>query len=137
MTLEEIQQVSQQGNLPNVMAWFIVFVLSIYAAYCFVMEAKYGATIGKMAMKIRITTDGGKKPLAAQVLLRNLVKIVELSWPPVGLPFLLLLPLLNRNRQRLGDMFARTTVVNTATLPVEPPPADSQNIDENQDTTVQ
>ena len=125
LTIEDIQHMAYQQGLPNFMAYFVVTALALYAAYCFVMELRYGATLGKMAMRIKVIGDDGERPAPAQLLLRNLVKIVELAWPPVGLPILLLLPLLNRNRQRLGDMFARTTVVDSKPLPLPPPPQHS------------
>lgn len=92
-----------------------------------------GQTLGKKLMKIKVVShDGG--PLTAHALvLRNLMKEAEVFLPATLLLTLdagnplesfasllwiimaLLIPLLNRHRQRLGDMMAGTHVIH---LPV-------------------
>jgi uncharacterized RDD family membrane protein YckC len=53
------------------------------------------------------------------------MKVVEMMW--LMLPVLILFPLLSRNRQRIGDMMARTAVVDTRPRPVPPtPPSQDQ-----------
>ena len=81
-----------------------------YAAYCLVWELWRGNTPGKMAMHCGVCAPGGRPCTRRQLLVRNLFRIIELEpfllvWP------LLLLLVLTRNRQRLGDMWAHTLVI--------------------------
>ena len=94
---------------------------ALWIVYGVITEAKYGATLGKMILKLRVINGQGETPTLRQAALRNMVKLVELSWPPM-IPVLLLLPVITRNRQRLGDMMARTAVVEKAAVPAPAPP---------------
>jgi uncharacterized RDD family membrane protein YckC len=80
----------------------------VVLAYYFVMEAATGKTFGKMLMGLRVQAlDGAYSPMKA--FIRNLLRIID------GLPFLYLLGLLlvvvSKRKQRLGDMAAGTIVV--------------------------
>ena len=126
MSLEEMQQMAEKGMITANHAYAFVTWLLLYAAYGIAMERLFGATLGKMLFKLRVVGDGGVRPGARGILLRNLVRIVELTWP-LALPLLLLMPLFTRSRQRLGDMMARTTVIDTSFVPPPPEePADEQ-----------
>jgi len=94
---------------------------ALWIAYGVLTEAKFGATLGKMILKLRVINGQGTTPTLRQAALRNMIKLVELSWPPL-VPILLLLPVITRNRQRLGDMMARTAVVEKGAIPAPPPP---------------
>lgn len=100
------------ANRPDAMFYFYLTFLCLYTAYSIIMEWRFGATLGKMALKIRIVANGADKADFRAVLMRNLARIIPLS--SFHLVFLLILfPLINSNRQRLGDMLARTTVITT------------------------
>lgn len=118
-----MQTLIQEQYLSSEALYFWVCLLSLYVAYCIVMEYYFGATVGKMIFRLRVVGDEARKLTLREAALRNLVKIVELTWP-IGLPLLLVLPILNRNRQRLGDMLARTAVVSADTLAKLPPVQD-------------
>jgi uncharacterized RDD family membrane protein YckC len=80
----------------------------VVLAYYFVMEAATGKTLGKMIMGLRVQAlDGAYTPMKA--FLRNLLRVID------GLPFLyllgLLLVVLSKRKQRLGDMAAGTIIV--------------------------
>jgi uncharacterized RDD family membrane protein YckC len=66
--------------------------------------------------------EDGSRPGLREAALRNATKIVELSMLLSTMAWLMmifvLLPLLTRNRQRLGDMIARTTVVEASSVEV-------------------
>lgn len=101
-------------------AYASIASMVLYVGYCIVMELKLGATVGKRLMHLATVNEEGRKPGLREAVLRNLVKVIELSWP-IGLPLLLIVPLLTRARQRLGDMLARTAVIDADYLAPPPP----------------
>lgn len=132
MGFSELFELARKGQTPDNLVYVTTISLGLHVVYCTLMEYRFGATLGKMLLKLRVVGDGGAKPLLLQLAMRNLLKIIELCWPP-NLPLLLLVPLLNRNRQRLGDVFARTAVVNAARIsPPAQPPTDSTGDDADQ-----
>jgi uncharacterized RDD family membrane protein YckC len=100
---EETTSVSLNLDGGPAIIYFIVVL-----AYYFVMEAATGKTFGKMVMGLRVQAlDGAYTPMKA--FLRNLLRVID------GLPFLYLLGLLvvvvSKRKQRLGDMAAGTIIV--------------------------
>jgi len=84
--------------------------LLISLGYYIVMERTKGATLGKMAMKLKVVKEGGG-PLDWQAaVVRNVVRLID------GL-FLYLVGAIavwaSKKRQRLGDMAASTIVVSS------------------------
>ena len=76
-------------------------------AYVWLLEASFGATLGKAMVEIRVTRPDGRNAFAASAI-RNLLRLVD------GLGFYLvggLVASCSRFRQRLGDICAGTTVV--------------------------
>ena len=82
------------------------------------MEYRFGFTPGKRLLKMRVIGTEGRTATLRGCILRNLLKPIELLVPPT-LPLLLVMPLLNRYRQRLGDIVANTTVVFARSLEAE------------------
>ena len=95
----------------------MMICMSLLLVYSTLAEWKTGATLGKRLMGLCVVGDEGKPLTARAVALRNTMKLLELFW--VMLPLALIFPVLTRYRQRLGDVFARTAVIdrNTATAP--------------------
>jgi uncharacterized RDD family membrane protein YckC len=99
-------------NVPGAPARLLVGWLVarlIYAAYCGGFEWYWGTSPGKWMLGCRVFSETGQAPAPIQIAIRNAVRIVELEpllqiWP------LLLIAVLTRNRQRLGDLLARTLV---------------------------
>lgn len=94
-----------------------VFVISL--GYGVFMEWRHrGQTIGKRVLRLRVVDAEGLKLRFSQVLLRNLLRFVDM------IPFLYLVGgavmAFNRYSQRLGDLAAGTVVVRIPT--VEPAP---------------
>ncbi len=94
-----------------------------FPVYCIALEKLYGATLGKLALRLRVVGQGGRKASLRELALRNISKILELA----VFPFLLL-PVFTRYRQRLGDKVAWTTVIDlerslAAAPPEGPSPA--------------
>jgi uncharacterized RDD family membrane protein YckC len=84
-----------------------LLVVGIFFLHTVVTEALTGRTLGKYFMNLRVTQLNGQRATVAQVLIRNLLKIVELiAWPLMAAP--LMRPIA---RQRLGDLVAKTIVV--------------------------
>lgn len=79
-----------------------------YTAYCVVLELTAGRTVGKMVVRTYICSDRGRRPAVWQTLVRNAFRPLELV-PQLWI-FALLIAV-SRNRQRLGDIFARTVVI--------------------------
>jgi uncharacterized RDD family membrane protein YckC len=121
--LPDVQEAMRQQTPPVAHAVALVVWLSIYGIYSILMEWRLGATLGKMLMKLKVVGDEGRPPGLREAALRNMTKIIVLmTWP---MTVLLMLPLFNRYRQRLGDIVARTTVIDAhpaATRPRPPQP---------------
>ncbi len=87
--------------------WFAVAL-----AYYIVMEARFGWTLGKKVLGLRVVKAEGDAPLDWQAsIVRNVLRIVD------GLFFYLIGAIVvwvSKGRQRLGDMVAHTAVVRTA-----------------------
>ena len=103
---------STAGTLsqPNVLKWWILSGSS-YLLYAVSMELVSRRTIGKIVMRLHLLNEAGERPSAAQIVARNAFRVLELTPPLWALNFL---AVLTRNRQRLGDIFARTVVVRRA-----------------------
>ena len=83
--------------------------MGCFFAHTFVTELFTARTVGKALMGLRVSTMSGQRPMLWQVFIRNIMKPFELfSWP------LLVMPLISPNRQRLGDLVARTVIVAKA-----------------------
>ena len=104
--------------IPDAVIYSDLLALGLYTLYSTLMEWRFGATLGKKLLKLRVVGHGGAKPAAHGVVLRNLVRALPLCWP-ILLPTLILFPLLNRYRQRLGDKLASTAVIDSRE-PFEP-----------------
>ncbi len=79
-----------------------------YAVYSLVMELLTRRTVGKTLVGTRVLSETASPPLLWQIVVRNALRCVELMPPFWVLGFVVVL---SRNRQRVGDIFARTIVV--------------------------
>ena len=113
-------------------------ILALFAILFFALRVPYytateilwnGQTLGKKIVKMRVISGNGRSLSAYQVTVRNLMKEMEVfvpgtyllaapafSWQGrllvfVWIMILLTVPLMNRRRQRLGDLIANTYVV--------------------------
>lgn len=104
---------------PPTLRWWSASCAA-YTAYALLLELLTRRTVGKLLTGTRVLTESGARPTVAAVITRNLFRFIEMMPPLWVLGFLVVL---SRNRQRLGDIFARTVVVR----PARPPkPADRQ-----------
>lgn len=89
----------------------LMWVLIGYITHVTLGELLLGRSLGKSILGLRVTQIDGTTPTPLAIILRNLFKIPELTFPP-----LLAFMLINSHRQRLGDVLARTLVLR----PLEP-----------------
>lgn len=126
--LEQVRQAfennSKEIQIPDNVFYWGMSSIGSYALYCMVMEMLLGATVGKLIFGLRVTGDDGNKADLRSIVLRNLMKIAELSSYPMLL-LLVMFPVFTKYRQRLGDMMARTTVVNKKPRATAPAPKTS------------
>lgn len=94
----------------NEFTWRWVLAVFLFAAYACVFEVWWQATPGKRILGCRVVTEHGERCRLLQVILRNVLRCVEL-FPFFELVSTLVLVLLTRNRQRLGDLISGTIVV--------------------------
>jgi uncharacterized RDD family membrane protein YckC len=88
-----------------------VLQIIIPFVYYIVMEAMQGATVGKIALGIRVVKLDGSPMSWGESIVRNLLRIVDHL--PYAIPYLLgaLLIWTSPTKQRLGDRVAHTVVV--------------------------
>ncbi len=92
-------------NSPGLSGTLIAIIT---LAYLIVMEATQGATLGKMALGLRVVKTDGSPISWSESLIRNLLRIVDgLFGYLVGAILIWNSPL----KQRLGDRVAHTVVV--------------------------
>lgn len=114
--------------------WLVVRL--VHTLYSIAFEATVGATPGKMAMGLSVRRLDGARAGIGPILTRNISRFVELE-PLLTLWPMMLLIVMTRNRQRVGDLLARTVVREhqyTIGLPDESPgdgtDADQTKVDE-------
>ncbi len=93
------------SNIPDLAAF--LFVFGIFTYYL-VMEAMWGATLGKMALKLRIVHIDNSPISWSEALIRTLLRLVD------GLFGYILGAIIINNsfrHQRLGDMAAKTVII--------------------------
>jgi uncharacterized RDD family membrane protein YckC len=118
-----------QGPVPVEVAYAWAGTVVAYLLYSIAMEMAFHATVGKLLFKLRVVGDEGAPPRPLEVLLRNLFKVVEVFY---FFP-LLLAVVITRYRQRLGDMAARTAVID-ARIVVRPAPPPGQGRGDREDS---
>jgi uncharacterized RDD family membrane protein YckC len=92
------------------MFWPWMTLVGLYSVYTAVVELVWSVTPGKRLMGCQVVSETLEKPAPAQVIIRNAARLLELE-PHLSIwPFLLVV-FMTRNRQRVGDLLARTIVV--------------------------
>jgi uncharacterized RDD family membrane protein YckC len=90
---------------------FFVLLVTIYLSmYFVVLEGRWGITLGKLVMQIRVVDLEGRPPSYLQAFLRMLLRLVDvplfIGFTPAGLVLLF-----SECKQRLGDRLAETYVL--------------------------
>jgi uncharacterized RDD family membrane protein YckC len=81
-----------------------------FGFYTAIFEIWLGATPGKRLLKCRVLTESSEPGGAGRMLVRNLCRVLEM-YPYMAFVWTVMLVLLTRNRQRLGDLLGGTIVV--------------------------
>ncbi len=103
--------------------WLIAATL--FSVYGSIFEAWMGATPGKRILGCRVVNENGQPCHAGAAVVRNFIRIFEM-FPLFDLMPALVLMIMTRNRQRLGDLIARTLVVWSIDQPAENRPEQPQ-----------
>ncbi len=90
--------------------WRWVGAVCGFIAYATVCEALWGATAGKRLARIRVVDERGARCGFSRIFARNALRSVEF-YPFLDLVPTLVLIVLTKNRQRLGDLIGGTLVV--------------------------
>lgn len=83
-----------------------LLLIAVFVWLTMMFELFTARTPGKMVMGLRVMTLDGEPPSLWAILGRNFLKLFDLIAPPM-----LLLMFISPHRQRLGDLVARTVVV--------------------------
>ncbi len=82
-------------------------VAPLYLLHTTAIEAAFGRSLGKIVIGLRVVSIDGSAPTLSSLLIRNLLRIID-----IGLMFLpLIVIFFSRLRQRTGDVAAGTLVV--------------------------
>jgi len=97
-------------------------VIGVFVGHTTLTELVIARTLGKVLLGLKTVSLNGSRPKAWQLLVRGLLKILDLI---PGAWLLLMLPVISPHRQRLGDLVARTVVVSPVAQPDEKSGEDS------------
>jgi uncharacterized RDD family membrane protein YckC len=98
-----------------------VFLAVTTFVYYFLLEGLFAFTIGKRFLKLRVVEMDGDPCTFGRSFKRNLFRFLD--WMPFLYVLGGILMLSSRERQRLGDRVAGTTVTRTQEKDINPPPA--------------
>ncbi|MBI2077490.1 MAG: RDD family protein, partial [Euryarchaeota archaeon] len=101
-------------------AVFPVFYFGAAWGYLVVCEMRFGATVGKMAFKLRTVMVDGRPLTPGAAMVRNVAKVIP---PLLLIDVLLYLVAFSRDDQRASDRLANTIVIDTTKTAWTPPPA--------------
>ena len=104
-----------QLTLSEAYLWVIVF------AYYFLQEGLFASTIGKTLLKLRVVEKTGDPCSFAGSFKRNILRFVD--WLPALYILAAVIISVSHERQRLGDIVAKTIVTIAPTKDINPPPA--------------
>jgi uncharacterized RDD family membrane protein YckC len=88
----------------------------IYFLYFIITEATLGATVGKLALGLRVVKVDGSPISWVDSLIRNILRIIDVL--PTAYLVAAILVWTTKSNQRLGDLAAHTLVVRKGQNPV-------------------
>lgn len=98
-------------------SWLAVgSLMGIYLLHTTIGELLTRASLGKRLMQLTVVDERGRPARRGQILIRNVFRVADL------MPILLLVMLVTRYRQRLGDLMAKTVVAMKAPRNEDQPP---------------
>ncbi len=97
---------------------FGVVFLMTYGIWCLAWELACGSTMGKRVFSCRVLSADGTVPSPRQIVVRNVIRVIMFAFGLQGLMVtFMMMVLLTRNRQRLGDLLGNTVVVEPGDAP--------------------
>lgn len=87
-----------------------ILFLAVFIGYHVILEAKWGRTIGKLLLGIKVVTTGGESISTYSAVVRNVTKVVG-AFSLVLILVGVILIADSRYDQRLGDRWGNTIVV--------------------------
>jgi len=100
------------GNVAEaIAAMFTVMIVTtvLWILYFTILEGTSGQSLGKRIMHIRVVREDGAPMDLATAFIRNLLRIID--YLPTLYIFGIIMILISNERQRLGDMAAKTVVI--------------------------
>lgn len=102
-------------NTPLTIVFFVSLFLIVWAYYPLFETMWNGATPGKRAQRLRVVKTDGQPATVGPVLVRNLLRLVDILPGAYGVGAITML--LTRRSQRLGDLAAGTMVIRERKAP--------------------
>jgi len=110
--------VNQASSPATTLAVYMGVLALLYYS---LMEGVFSATLGKFALRIRVTTLEGDPCSFSAAFVRNLMRFID--WLPMLYILGTVSVLMSAKRQRLGDRLAKTVVSPAPEKDINPPPA--------------
>lgn len=86
-----------------------IYYLIFAIPYHVIMEYKYGYTIGKKLLKLRVEQDNGSPCTLESAIIRNILRAIDIV--PVFYIIGIIFIIFTVDRKRIGDIIAHTIVV--------------------------
>lgn len=101
--------------------WWLASLALVTFLYYFILEWIFSATVGKRLLKLVVLDRDGDPCSVGASLKRNLFRFLD--WLPLFYVAAIIAILISSNRQRIGDLIARTIVTGAPEKGTNPPPA--------------
>ena len=88
----------------------LIYTLPMFLYHLLFEVFNNGQSIGKASLKIRVVKLDGSEPDLGSLLIRWLLRLLDITFTSGGLAIIMIL--LNKNGQRLGDLAAKTCVID-------------------------
>ena len=108
-------------NMPTQLGFNIFLVAIVTFLYYFLFEGLMASTIGKRLFSLQVVGQQGDPVTFRESFLRNVFRFID--WLPALYVLGTVLIHVSKERRRLGDIIARTTVTPSPEKDVNPPPA--------------
>jgi len=112
---DDFELLFERREDPDFVAKLVPFnavLLLTYGIWCLAWELACGSTLGKRVFGCRVLSADGAVASPRQIVLRNVIRVIMFALAPQGLVVtFMMMVMLTRNRQRLGDLLANTVVV--------------------------
>lgn len=127
-----LQSISRQADDPELQAKLAPVeytTVLVYGLWCMIWEMLIGTSPGKYMFGCKVLSVLGTRARPRQILVRNLVRVLMVSMGASGMIVtLMMIVMVTRNRQRVGDLLAGTIVVEPGL-----PPEDTETKERSED----